>query len=364
MELCIVYNFSQKYREGIYSLLEKHYSCHWVFGNNNTDIEGIKSNVLSDVTYVKNISLYKQLYYQKNVIPLMRKYDNFLILGELFCISTWIILLLHLFMPNKKVFLWSHGWYGRENKIKRILKNCFFSMSDGVFLYNRYAKKIAREQGYKKDNLYVIHNSLDYDLQKRLREKGLASDIYTKHFGNDNPVILFIGRLTRIKHLDLLIESVKILRDQEQYFNIVFVGDGEERANLEQLAIKMKLEKEIWFYGKSYNEEQNAPLIYNADICVSPGNVGLTAMHSMVYGTPVLTHDDFPYQMPEFEAIKPGETGDFFKRNDSTSLTNTIKQWFSQPNYDRQKIRKECYHEIDTFWTPSYQFNIIKDLIK
>lgn len=57
----------------------------------------------------------------------------------------------------------------------------------------------------------------------------------------------------------------------------------------------------------------NAEFIYNADLCVSPGNVGLTAMHSLVFGCPVITHNCFEWQMPEFEAIQPGITGDFLR---------------------------------------------------
>jgi len=32
----------------------------------------------------------------------------------------------------------------------------------------------------------------------------------------------------------------------------------------------------------------------------------------MIYGTPVITHDDFDQRKPEFEAIQAGLTGAFF----------------------------------------------------
>jgi glycosyltransferase involved in cell wall biosynthesis len=49
-----------------------------------------------------------------------------------------------------------------------------------------------------------------------------------------------------------------------------------------------KLDDFIVFYGESYNERELAPLIALADVCVSPGNVGLTAIHALTYGTPVI----------------------------------------------------------------------------
>lgn len=75
--------------------------------------------------------------------------------------------------------------------------------------------------------------------------------------------------------------------------------------------IRERVDKNVWFYGSCYDEQTNAELIYNADMCVAPGNVGLTAIHAMTFGCPVITHSDFKWQMPEFEAIHPGKTGDF-----------------------------------------------------
>lgn len=363
MKLCIIYNFTQKYREGIFSLIDQYYNCHWVFGQNNTDIEGLPPNLLSDVEYVKNISLGGPVYYQSKVPRLISRYDSFLMLGELICISTWIMLIARrCIFWKKRIYIWSHGWYGREGIIKRILKRIFFSMADGVLLYGHYAKEIARRQGYKKDNLFVLHNSLDYNKQSSLREQIIDTSIYKEHFKNANPVLLFIGRLTKVKHLDLLLEAVAKLHDDGKDYNVVFVGDGEERIRLEQLVEEKRL-TDIWFYGACYDEVHNALMIYNSDLCVSPGNVGLTAMHCMVYGTPVLTHDNLALQMPEFEAVKPGVTGAFFKYNDVGSLANAIELWFNQPGYNRQKIRQACFEEIDHYWTPSYQMNVINQVI-
>lgn len=365
MKLCIIYNFTQKYREGIFSLIEKSYDCHWVFGQNSTDIEGLTQDFLSDVEYVDNVRLGHSAYYQRNVVRLLSRYDTFLMLGELKCISTWIMLIARrCFFRKKRIYIWSHGWYGREGLFKRILKRCFFSMADGVLLYGNYAKEIAQMQGYKKDNLFVIHNSLDYSKQSTCREQMKDTSVYQQHFGNDYPVLLFIGRLTKVKKLDLLIKAVAKLRNDGKNFNVVMVGDGEERLKLERIARDKGLENSTWFYGKCYDEEQNAQLIYSADLCVSPGNVGLTAVHCMTYGTPVLTHDNRALQMPEFEAVKPGVTGDFFKYNDISSLVFAIEKWFSQPQYSRSAIRKACFEEIDNYWTPSFQMNVIKQVIK
>ena len=87
----------------------------------------------------------------------------------------------------------------------------------------------------------------------------------------------------------------------------------------------MNISEDVLFYGACYKEKILAPLIMMADICLSPGEVGLTALHSLIYGTPVITHDNFSKQMPEFEAICPGVSGEFYKYGNLDDLCSKIK---------------------------------------
>ena len=95
-------------------------------------------------------------------------------------------------------------------------------------------------------------------------------------------------------------------------------------------------------------------------MCVVPGDVGLTAIHSMMFGTPVISHNYFPTQGPEFEAIIPDETGAFFEHENVDSLAEVIQKWFSEHS-NREEVRHNCYSEIDNNWTPDYQIKVLKE---
>jgi glycosyltransferase involved in cell wall biosynthesis len=84
------------------------------------------------------------------------------------------------------------------------------------------------------------------------------------------------------------------MRSRGFFCNAVLIGDGEDRLRLEGIVKERGVNKQVWFYGACYDEKQNAELIYNADMCVVPGDVGLTAIHSMMFGTPVISHNYFP----------------------------------------------------------------------
>ena len=144
----------------------------------------------------------------------------------------------------------------------------------------------------------------------------------------------------------------------------VGVGDGPEVHNLQLQSKAEGVEGLVKFYGECHDEETLSDLIYAADACVAPGNVGLTAMHSLVYGTPVITHDDKSWQMPEFEAIVPGVNGDFFIKGSLRDLTDKICEWLDCIATDRSVIRAACYEIIDQKYNPMHQAKVIKSVIK
>jgi glycosyltransferase involved in cell wall biosynthesis len=220
------------------------------------------------------------------------------------------------------------------------------------------------DDGINPKNIYTIYNSLAYSKQILIRKQLLPSNILTNHFQNNNPTIVFIGRLTRVKRLNVLLEAVNYLRKKKHFFNILLIGDGEERQKLEDYVVDNGMNDMVWFYGECFDETANAELVFNSDICVSPGNVGLTAMHAMMFGTPVITHDNLAYQMPEFESIHENMTGAFFKENDMEDLARTILRWFETHKDNRNLIRQYCYKEIDTFWNPMNQIKIINKVIE
>jgi glycosyltransferase involved in cell wall biosynthesis len=166
-----------------------------------------------------------------------------------------------------------------------------------------------------------------------------------------------------VKKLDMILDAMSIAKQKGIFYNCTFIGNGEDRELLESKVDSYGLSKQVWFYGACYDEAELSKMIYNADLCVAPGNVGLTAMHSLVYGCPIITHNNFPYQMPEFEAIVPNKTGLFFDFDSAESLYKTINSWFSL-DLERDDVRQMAYDEIDSHWNPRVQIDVLKKIIK
>lgn len=362
-KICLIYNYAHHYRTSIFCLIDKEFNCDFIFGDKYLDVKKMDYSLLHNkVREVHNKKIGSFLY-QNGVISLIwKKYEKYIMLGEPMNISTWGVLLLSKVL-NKKVFLWSHGWYGREGYIKKIIKKIFFDLASGILLYGNYARNLMIENGFNPERLFVVHNSLDYDKQIAIRKQLKLDRVYQEHFGNAYPVLLFVGRLTRVKRLDMLLEVIRKSVVNHQPLNLILIGKGEELTALQKKVNSLDIKPNVWFYGACYDETELSNLIYNADVCVSPGNVGLTAMHSLVYGCPVITHDNFKEQMPEFEAIQKNVTGDFFKQGDVNSLYNVVQSWIKN-HTNREDIRKMAYREIDLNWNPYVQLQVIKEMLK
>ena len=362
-KLCFIFNTPSLYRKLIYTRMDVEFNCDWYFGDWNANVKSFDTKCLKNPVHTLHVNNPGgSRYATDGLVKLLRdnRYETYLMIGDAHDLSTWRMLLWkNIFCRKKRIFFWTHGWYGKESRIERIAKKMFYRMVDGVFLYGNHAKKLMIKEGFTPEKLYVIHNSLDYSQQLTLRSKCESSSIYKVFFGNSNPVLIMIGRLNIRKHLDMLFNAVAKLKKEGLLYNIVLIGDGEDKGKLVELSKELGITEQVWFYGACFDEATNANLIYNADLCVVPGDVGLTAIHSMMFGVPVITHNHFPYHGPEFEAIHTGETGGFYEYRNVESLVSTIKEWFAH-NSDRDNVRKACYHEIDTQWTPDFQIAVLK----
>lgn len=363
-KLCLINNFGQHYRTEIFQKLDQTFDVDFYFGDKYLDVKKMDYTTLKGkVTEVRNGHIGPFLY-QTKVLPLLWKYDTFLMIGETHSATTWLFMFLSKLFRHKYIYFWCHGWYGKETKIESFLKHILDNLPSGLFVYGNYAKQLMIKEGFDEMKLHVIHNSLSYSKQLEIRRHLRESLIYKEYFGNDNHNLMFVGRLDPAKKLDMILRAMAKCKEQSRSYNLTLIGDGEEKEHLQTITTELGLQENVWFYGPCFDENELGNLIYNADLCVAPGNIGLTAMHCMVFGTPAITHNCFKRQMPEFEAIQEGKTGTFFTMDDVNSLSSNIDKWFEENESKRDEIRKACMTLIDFEWNPNYQIEVFKENLR
>ncbi|NJN70805.1 MAG: glycosyltransferase family 4 protein [Nitrospira sp.] len=226
------------------------------------------------------------------------------------------------------VLLWTHGLQGEESRIKWVVRAWLFRLSRGLLLYGDHAKHLLIAKGFAADRLHVIYNSLDDCEQAAVSEQIAPEDCEAFRrslgIGAQERLICFTGRLQPVKRLPWLLHALHLVAKQGRNVHLVFVGDGSERPVLESLAEELELTKLVHVLGASYDESRLGLVLSSSDLAVVPSGAGLSVMHALGYGTPVLIHDKVEEHFPEWEAVKEGETGWFYRYDDLSDCAEKI----------------------------------------
>lgn len=108
------------------------------------------------------------------------------------------------------------------------------------------------------------------------------------------PIILAVGRLTKVKRYDLLIEAFARIAPRLPDWRVVLYGEGDERANLQARIAALGLADRISLPGTT---NQIAAHYNQAALLCHPSSFegfGLSVAEAMVHGLPVVAFADCP----------------------------------------------------------------------
>jgi glycosyltransferase involved in cell wall biosynthesis len=150
--------------------------------------------------------------------------------------------------------------------------------------------------------------------------------INSQNSNNQNEFYLIVSQLRKYKRIDLAIEAFNKLR-----LNLVIIGDGPEKFNLQKIA-----KKNIKFLGfqpdevvKEYYQNCTAFIFPTED------DFGIAPVEAMSYGKPILAYR----KGGALETIIEGKTGEFFNYQNSAILADGIRRLrLNLKNYDPQFI--------------------------
>ena len=146
-----------------------------------------------------------------------------------------------------------------------------------------------------------------------------------------NPAcILGIGRLTYEKGFDLLLDAISLIVDRYPYLSIKIIGDGPERASLEQQTIKLRLIDKVELMGNISNDD--IPKYINAAcLVVVPSRYqepfGIVAVEAALMARPVVAANVGGLA----EIVVNNETGLLVEMENSRAFADAIVAILAQP---------------------------------
>lgn len=172
---------------------------------------------------------------------------------------------------------------------------------------------------------------------------------------SDNFRIVYLGRLEKVKNVATLIAAFSRIENSKA--KLIIVGDGRERANLEQQTKEFAIEHRVEFVGFS-----NEPSRYlsSADLFVLPSfseGFGIAAVEAMFLKVPVLCSK--VGGIPEF--LKDGKNGWLFTPENESELVTKLKGILAMDSSSLQGIAEQGFHDvIHRFTVEKYIQNLEK----
>jgi glycosyltransferase involved in cell wall biosynthesis len=197
-------------------------------------------------------------------------------------------------IKRKKLFstwheVWGKNyWYkyiGWKGYLGYIIEKLAVLMPDKIISVSKHTTHKLKSELNSKKPIYTVPNGIEFDLITKINPAKEKSDV------------IFAGRLISHKNIDILIKSIKLIKEKNPEIKSLIIGDGPEKKNLEALTQKLNLEKNIKFLGFLENNDDVYALMKSSKVFVLPSTregFGIVVIEANVCGVPVITinHSD------------------------------------------------------------------------
>jgi D-inositol-3-phosphate glycosyltransferase len=217
--------------------------------------------------------------------------------------------------------------------------------------------QLVKLYGVPSPKISVISPGVDLDEFRPRRKRSARSRL---GFG-DGPLVLFVGRIQRLKGIDVLLKAIAGLDDLAPGLRptVAIVGgapehervDAEQREmeRLIQLSRSLGIEGQVRFLGGV--PQDSLPSYYSAaDVTVMPStyeSFGLVALESMACGTPVVATRVGGLST----LIRDGETGYLVPWRDPSLFAQRIAELLTDEPLQRRMQRRAREHACGYAWS-------------
>ncbi len=184
------------------------------------------------------------------LVALVRRLRPSLILSGMFHLNFLVLLLRPFFPGSTSVLVRQNGTvsaslaFDRLPVYTRLLYRLLYRRADRVICQSAsMAADLARELGVPEDRLAVLLNPVDVEAIRSAIAQ--SPGLWT----GSGPHLLAIGRLSREKGFDLLLEALAAVRQQIPAAGLVIAGVGPEEAALRARCRDLGLEPAVRFVG-------------------------------------------------------------------------------------------------------------------
>jgi len=246
-----------------------------------------------------------KLWITKEFTTLLADHDTVLHVGDFKYLTLWYGLVACLF-SSKRIFLHGQGGYKRHGLVSNLVYSLSILLADGYICYTDFSR-----QHLKRKIPHWLHHKLSV----------CTNSLYLPHFfeesRDDADKLLFIGRLRAGAGIELLLGAA-----QQAKVSVRVIGGGRD----EYVAHLSNKYPEAIFHGAIYDEMSQFELAKDCFAGGYGGDAGLSVVHYMAMGLPVVVHSDlYSHMGPEPSYLIDREHALLFRRGDEQDAASKIE---------------------------------------
>jgi len=346
------------YRLAVFSALSNHPKLEvtFAYGENTKGLplESVTNPPGLNVETFKNVSIGNgpKLIAQPKIFSIIRKCKPDVALFTLnprditsFIATRWL---------RKKgipVVFWGHG-IRPEGRIQKFYEGQT-KWADATILYYPQGKEELVAMGVPEEKLFVAWNSIETEEIAELATP----------YSSERKDIICVGRLIQAKKVPLLMDAFEYAVEKLGLdARLIIIGDGPEKGIVDAKFKASKFQDRIKIKGAMWNQTDLATYFNSSYVAVSAGQVGLSAIHCMAYGVPMLCADDEPHS-PEIMALKDGENSRFFTANSIESCAQMLVEMKNNPEEMTRFSKNAFEYTHKTFSAQKMANNIANAII-
>ncbi len=209
-------------------------------------------------------------------------------------------------------------------------------LADRVIAVSYYTKRLLVDRyGIDADKIDVVHNGI----------VPLAESANTPLFAPNQPVIVFMGRLTEQKGADYFLQVARRLLQQQPQALFILAGHGDLYQELLFKTAYNKLSASVLFGGFMRNSQREA-LLNRADVFLMPSlsePFGLVALEAAQRRTPVIVSKNTGVA----EVLPSAIAIDFW---DVDKMVNTVLELLDNKGYHGQVVASQLSDVDKVTW--------------
>ena len=237
---------------------------------------------------------------------------------------------------------WGNAFQSEAGIFQLFLSKFIARYADGIRVVSQGIKEKLVKKGIAPEKIAVIPTPVDLEKFKAFepeKVKQIKDDYFNKK------IILYAGRLVKVKNLPLLLKAVAMIRNSKHNIILLIIGEGGEKAKLKRKVRRLEIEDVVVFITSAPHKDL-INYYHAADVFVLSSfseSLGKVLIEAGAAGCPVVSTETTGAR----DVVVEGRTGYLVPIGDENAMVEKILKVLRMEESERKEMAKNAQRILE-----------------